>query len=239
MYYGEKAEAFEAVIFDLDGTLIDSEPDYSACDREVFASWGIELTVELNRSLMGLGNLDCLRVLDGLFPGCPFSRLPLEERAARRDAVYLARGASRAKAFPAMAGLVARLAETGMPLAIASGSSPAVIRASLEASGIAPYFPVIVAASEVALGKPAPDIFLEAASRLCAAPAGCLVFEDAAKGIEAAVRAGMRCVALPSMDADLAAFAGADLVLHGGPSAASAEELFHLVQTLSRSPVEA
>jgi beta-phosphoglucomutase-like phosphatase (HAD superfamily) len=220
------------VIFDLDGTLVDSEPGYFLCDRAFFAAWGIELDEELNNSTMGQGTGDFLRIVCSHFPDSPLSRLPLEERVAIRDAYYLEHGAAKVKAFPSSAALARKLAAGGHPLAIASGSSPAVIRASLAAPGLAGLFPVLVSASEVARGKPSPDIFLEAARLLAVDPGTCLVLEDSAKGLEAAKAAGMACLVLPAPEADPEGFAGADLLVKDGPGRHSARELEDLVASL-------
>jgi HAD superfamily hydrolase (TIGR01509 family) len=127
-----------------------------------------------------------------------------------------------------MVELVETLVRAGMPLGLASGSSPAVISASLEATGLARHFPVVVSAGEVPRGKPEPGIFLETARRMKVEPDSCLVFEDSLNGLLAAKAARMRCVVLPAPCTDLAAFLAADLVVEGGPEAADLEDLLAL-----------
>jgi beta-phosphoglucomutase-like phosphatase (HAD superfamily) len=103
-------------------------------------------------------------------------------------------------------------------MAVASGSSPEAITAVLSGTGLDSWFGTAVSADEVANGKPAPDVFLEAARRLGVSPGDCVVVEDAVPGAEAAHAAGMRCVAVPSVpaQADDPAFARAGLLVRGG-----------------------
>jgi HAD superfamily hydrolase (TIGR01509 family) len=84
------------------------------------------------------------------------------------------------------------------PVAVASGGTRDVVRSTLEKTGLAPLFPIVVTADDVEHGKPAPDMFLLAAKRMGVAPAGCLVFEDGQPGIEAAKAAGMKWVFVSS-----------------------------------------
>jgi HAD superfamily hydrolase (TIGR01509 family) len=95
-----------------------------------------------------------------------------------------------------LAALIARLREDGIPMALATSAPKPNVTHTLEELSLTDAFPVIVRGDEVARGKPAPDVFIEAARRLGVDPADCLVFEDAPMGIEAAQAAGMRVVAL-------------------------------------------
>lgn len=91
------------------------------------------------------------------------------------------------------------MAATSIPIAVASGSTRWNIDASLEAVGLAEFFDIRVSSEEVPFGKPAPDVFLEAARRLGVPPESCVVVEDAVPGMTAALAAGMRCVAIPTI----------------------------------------
>lgn len=198
------------VVFDLDGTLVDTEPLYYAAGRDLLAAHGVPgFTWQQHTRFLGVGTRDTLEALreeHGLVA-------PVEELVAEKNRRYLEL-AAHAEAFAGMRRLVERLHAAGSPLAVASGSSPSAIEAVLESSGLARFFPVRVSAEEVARGKPAPDVLLESARRLGVAPGSCVVVEDAEAGVAAAGAAGMRCVAVPSVAGG--GFASAGLVFPGG-----------------------
>jgi HAD superfamily hydrolase (TIGR01509 family) len=204
-----------AVIFDLDGTLVDSEPLYHEAGRRTLAAHGVaEFGWEEHLRFVGVGTGDTLRTLraeHGL-------AAPVEELLAQMDGHYL-RLAAGAAPLPGAVALARALADAGHPLAVASGSSPAAIAAVLEGAGLAALFPVAVSAEEVPRGKPAPDVFERAARLLGVAAEDCVVVEDAPPGVRAALAAGMRCVAAPSVpaQADDPVFAEAGLLFGGGP----------------------
>jgi beta-phosphoglucomutase-like phosphatase (HAD superfamily) len=118
-------------------------------------------------------------------------------------------------------------------MAVASGSSPEAIEAILAGTGLDASLRTVVSADDVARGKPAPDVFLEAARRLGAAPADCVVLEDAAPGAAAAHAAGMRCIAIPyvAAQADAPEFATAGLLLRGGQAEFSAQGAYDWLTT--------
>ena len=183
------------VIFDLDGTLVDSEPLYYEAGRQVLAEHGVSgFTWEEHLRFLGVGTRETLRTLRAEYG----IAAPVEQLLDEKNRVYLALAHRSVVAFPKMRRLAELLAESGAALAVASGSSRAAIDAVLTGTGLAPLFPVRVSAEEVGRGKPAPDVFLEAARRLGARPVDCVALEDAPAGAEAARRAGMRCVAVPS-----------------------------------------
>ena len=203
-----------AVLFDLDGTLIDSEPNYYEADRRLLARYGVEFTEEDKRRYIGTGIQEMVRDLQerhGL-PGDP------AELAAEKNALYLEIAERSTEVFPQMKRFVDHLAAAGVPMAVASGSSPEVIRRLVRQVGLDGYFPHLVSAEEAGRSKPAPDVFLEAARRLGVPAEACLVVEDSAPGVEAASRARMRCIAVPFFtDPPLApAYATADLLYAGG-----------------------
>jgi HAD superfamily hydrolase (TIGR01509 family) len=153
-----------------------------------------------------------------------------------RRYLELARGSTRA--YPEMRRFVELLAAEDVPMAVASGSSPEAIEAVLSGTGLDACLRTVVSADEVAHGKPAPDVFLEAARRLGAEPVGCVVLEDAAPGAAAAHAAGMRCIAIPYVpaQADAPEFATAGLLLRGGQAEFTARAAFDwLVDSAGRS----
>jgi beta-phosphoglucomutase-like phosphatase (HAD superfamily) len=117
----------------------------------------------------------------------------------RKEALFLEFQAEVRVIEPVAA--IARRAAGVRPVSIASGGPRPIVERSLEITGLAPLFPVVVTADDVTHGKPSPDMFLLAALRMGVPPADCLVFEDAEPGIRAAEAAGMRWVRVPSRPA--------------------------------------
>ncbi|MFF4318757.1 HAD family hydrolase [Streptomyces sp. NPDC001568] len=204
-----------SVIFDLDGTLVDSEPNYYESGRLTLERHGVpDFTWEQHSRFIGIGTLETLEILKERF-GLP---APVEQLLAEQNAAYLELARTRTEAFPEMRRFVEELHARGVPMAVASGSSREAIDAVLAGTGLDALLTTVVSAEEVAHGKPAPDVFLEAARRLGAEPVDCVVIEDAAPGAEAALAAGMACVAVPYV-ADTAAdpaFAASSLLFAGG-----------------------
>ncbi len=208
-----------AVLFDMDGTLLDSEPAYFESDRAFLEAYGIDYTEALNMTFTGRGSLAMMGILEDMFPDSPINKLPMEERVRLKDEAYACFAPSRVKPFDAAVTLARSLVSLGITLAIASGSSPEVIGLMLEAHKLGDLFSVRVSSAEVPRGKPAPDVFIEAARR-CAVPVSeCLVLEDSRYGVAAALAAGMACIALPEPGSPFPEdFASADLVVEGGAS---------------------
>lgn len=203
------------VLFDLDGTLIDSEPNYYEAGRRLLARHGVpDFSWENHTRFIGIGTRETLTVLRREYG----IEAPVDELLAGKNALYLELAGASTAAFPEMRALVRRLHGRGVPMAVASGSSRAAIAATLAVTGLDAYLPLYVSAEEVAQGKPEPDVFLEAARRLGVAPDSCVVLEDAVPGVRAAHAAGMRCVAIPDTEAaaDGAAFEEAELFFPGG-----------------------
>jgi HAD superfamily hydrolase (TIGR01509 family) len=203
-----------SVIFDLDGTLVDSEPNYYEASRRLLAEHGIAFTWQDNEQYVGISTWETLGGWQERY-GITAPRLDLLGELNHR---YLELARTATRAYPEMRKFVELLAGEGVPMAVASGSSPEAIDAILAGTGLDAYLRTTVSADEVAHGKPAPDVFLEAARRLGADPADCVVLEDAAPGAAAAHAAGMRCIAIPyvAAQADAPEFARAGLLLRGG-----------------------
>ncbi|MEU4729716.1 HAD family phosphatase [Streptomyces sp. NPDC023588] len=211
-----------SVIFDLDGTLVDSEPNYYESGRRTLERHGVaDFTWEQHARFIGIGTLETLEILKDRY-GIP---APVEQLLTEQNSAYLKLAGTRTEVFPQMRELVERLHAEGAAMAVASGSSREAIDAVLAATGLDRLLTTVVSAEEVAHGKPAPDVFLEAARRLGADPAGCVVFEDAAPGARAARAAGMGCVAIPYVKDTThdPAFAAAGLLFPGGQAEFSAD----------------
>src|SRR4051812_35742076 len=204
-----------SVIFDLDGTLVDSEPNYYEASREMLSDHGVPgYAWRDNEQYVGIGTWETIGIWKARY-GIGAAQADLLAELNHR---YLELARAATPVYPQMRKFVELLAGEGVPMAVASGSSPEAIEAILTGTGLAAWLTTVVSADEVAHGKPAPDVFLEAARRLGAAPADCVVLEDAAPGAPAAHAAGMRCIAIPyvAAQADDPAFATAGLLLRGG-----------------------
>lgn len=214
-----------SVIFDLDGTLVDSEPNYYESGRRTLERHGVPgFTWEEHSRYIGIGTLETLEILRDRYA----IRTPVQALLAEQNAAYLELARTHTEAYPQMRTFVERLHADGVPMAVASGSSREAIDAVLAGTGLDAQLTTVVSAEEVAQGKPAPDVFLEAARRLGAEPADCVVLEDAAPGALAARAAGMECVAIPyvAATADDPAFAGAGLLFPSGQREFSAETAY-------------
>ena len=219
--------AIAAAIFDLDGTLVDSEPNYYEADRRLLAAYGVTLTPAMKRRYVGVSNLAMAEDVR--------ERFGIAENAAtlveRKMAIYRELARADTPVFPEISALVRALAGRGLPLAVASGSPADVVATILGNTGLAEYFGVVVSADEAGRPKPDPAVFTEAARRLGTEADRCVVFEDSAIGVEAALRAGMRCVAIPTApDAPLdPRFEMADILYADGmPSFSAASVLSRL-----------
>jgi len=133
--------------------------------------------------------------------------------------------------FPKTVRLLKRLSEEGYPLALASGSSPAVIDELLTITGLKGCFSHIISSEEVKRGKPDPQVFLESARRLALSPESCVVIEDSTQGVEAAKSGGMLCIAIPStVEKPLhPSFHLADLLFEGGMEEFDEDEAFRWI----------
>lgn len=210
----ETARRFDAVLFDLDGVLVDSEPWWNEA-RVGFADLhGRAWTHEDQALCMGGNSREWAEVMRARLdlPGIPVEAIQ-DAVVAGVVARYRTRPAPIIGDAPAQ---VRRIGAT-RPVAIASSSHPDVIAAAVAALGLRGDMGAIVSSDEVAAGKPAPDVYLLAASRLGVAPDRCLVVEDSVNGVRAGRAAGMTVVLVPnaSVPPAVEAFALTDHVLPG------------------------
>lgn len=184
----------EAVIFDMDGVIIDSETDYKQIELDMYAEMGLEMSEEDAVKSMGRVTVDWWRELKERFG---FEQSP-EELAEYENKLYLDFLFSDEKQKTMMEGVdvfLKTLRDKGYRVAIASSSTVPAINRVLELFNLEDAFDVRVSGDHVAVGKPAPDIFLRAAELLAIEPEKCMVIEDSGSGILAAKRAGMQCTA--------------------------------------------
>ena len=185
-----------AVIFDCDGLLVDSETAWTRAETVLYARRGVTFTTAHKRELIGTSGPVAQAAVErhlGLQPG---EAAGLQEEMHVLALAEIERGAP---AMPGAAELVAALRERGTPVGLASNSPLELVHGALRAAGLTGVFATVVSAQEVARGKPEPDVYLEAARRLDADPAGCVALEDSPTGVAAARAAGMRVIGVPSM----------------------------------------
>lgn len=182
----------KAVIFDLDGVLVDSEPAHVRGLSAVLAGHGHELTPEIYASLLGVAPYE---TWDRLAEQLALTGDPQEFLRRYVASVEEALRTPLAPK-PGVVDLIERLRRARVRLAVASMGAASWVIATLEGLGLDGAFDAVVTSDDVRRGKPHPDVFLMAAERLNVAPADCLVIEDAPRGIEAARRAGMRALAV-------------------------------------------
>ncbi len=192
-----KLMAYRAVLFDLDGTLIDSERHNLVAWRAACAHHGFALSDAFYHSLIGLSKVKADERLQEEFgPGCDVVAL----RETRREIFYHAwDNGSPVPWKPGLDSLLPWLEQRGVGRAVATSSSQPEAFAKLTRARLVEHFSVVVCGDEVPAGKPAPDIFLEAARRLDVDPSRCLVVEDSPWGVLAARRAGMEVVYIPDL----------------------------------------
>lgn len=200
-----------AVVFDLDGVLVDSEPLHFRAANRVLGRYGHAISEAQYVDFIGLGERATWQSWRAQFALAPsVADLVTAHTAARRAEID-----AGVEAITEATALARRLAADGVRLAIASSSTRAVIDALLGALQVTDLFPVRVSGEdrEVARSKPAPDVYLAAAQRLEVVPAACVAIEDSGPGVTAAAAAGMFCVAVPSRWTRHQDFSAADVVL--------------------------
>jgi len=182
-----------AVVFDMDGVIVDTEQVWDEVRQQLVADWGGRDSPTAQRAMMGMSSPEWSRYMHDEL-GLSQAPEEINQEVVRRmldryrDDVPLINGAVD----------VVRDLAKAFPLAVASSSNRPLIDAVLETAGIAGCFAATVSSEEVGRGKPSPDVYLEAARRLGVAPRLCAAVEDSANGIRAAAVAGMHVVAYPN-----------------------------------------
>jgi HAD superfamily hydrolase (TIGR01509 family) len=213
-----------AVIFDLDGVLMDSEQRWNAAKEALVRETGGTWREEAPSVMMGMSSSEWAAYLrDAL-------GVPMDVEAISRDVVRRMEEDYR-RALPLLPGAdhaVRSLADR-WPLGLASSSNREIIDLVLELSGFGDAFRVTVSSEEVERGKPAPDVYLEAARRLGVEPARCVAIEDSSNGLRAADAAGMAVIAVPNPhyppDADALSLAASSVTVAGEVTPALVERV--------------
>jgi len=181
-----------AVLWDLDGTLVDSEPAHAAALDAALAELGLAVGPAFHRRSLGASEDSVHRALVAEFG-------PAIALGAWRDLKWSRYQvlASHVATRPGMPALVARLAAAGVPMAVVSNSTRAEVALNLAATGLDQLLPVTITRDDVLHGKPDPEGYLAAAAQLGVAPAACIVVEDSPAGAAAGLAAGMTTVFHP------------------------------------------
>jgi HAD superfamily hydrolase (TIGR01509 family) len=199
-----------AVVFDMDGVIVDSEQVWDDVRESYVREVGGTYAESATRDMMGMSSVEWSRYMAERL-GVPGSPEAINAAIVER---MLERYGAAPPLIPGAVEAVRRCAER-WPLAVASSSNPELIEVVLDVARLHDVIPVVVSSQEVARGKPAPDVYLEAARRLGVAPHTCAAVEDSHNGIRSAKAAGMRVIAIPNphFPPDEEALAQADVVL--------------------------
>jgi sugar-phosphatase len=201
----DRGQPVRAGVFDLDGTIVDSEPRGLLALRRLFDDYRVPYDDVLLRRFVGRRGPEVFAELDHLFPGHHPARL-----SAEVEAYFHEPGQPALAALPGAAELAGEIHRQGDPLALVTSASHDHAVPTLERLGLLGLFSVVVAGDDVAVGKPDPEGYGRASDELGVAPSGCVAFEDSPAGLAAARAAGMYCVAVTTthprselFDADL------------------------------------
>ncbi len=183
----------QAVIFDMDGVLVDSEPYHVQNEKLMFNKLGLDITEEEHARYMGTAT-------DVMWEQIISERnlqLDVAEttmQTIQQEIPYF-QSLDKIDPMPGLVNLLEKLTDSGIPMAVASSSDKAIIDIILDKSGLRKYFSHAVSSGEIGKSKPEPDVFLYAAQLLDVEPEKCVVIEDSRNGIKAAKNAGMFCIA--------------------------------------------
>jgi beta-phosphoglucomutase-like phosphatase (HAD superfamily) len=183
-----------AVVFDLDGVIVDSEQVWVEVREQYVRGLGLDYPVEATRAMMGMSSPEWSGYLAESL-GVPGSPGEINDAIVER---MLVRYGTGPPLIPGAVEAVRRMAER-WPLGIASSSNPELIEAVVQAAGIEAVVRVALSSEEVGRGKPAPDVYLEAVRRLGVEPADAAAIEDSEPGLRSAKAAGLRVIAVPNL----------------------------------------
>jgi HAD superfamily hydrolase (TIGR01509 family) len=184
----------KAIIFDMDGLLIDSEPYWKQAEKMVFGGFGLQLTDTMLQQVMGFRLNEVVKHWYDFqpWPNPDLVQTELDVLTTVKQLIM-----DNAEAMPGVYWLLETLAQKNIKLAIASSSSMSLIRAVVQKLAIENYFEVLWSAEYEPFGKPHPGIFLSTAHKLGVPPTDCWVIEDSINGVIAAKAARMKCLAVP------------------------------------------
>jgi HAD superfamily hydrolase (TIGR01509 family) len=201
----------KAVIFDMDGLIVDTETLYSIAMNEVAQRRGKRFTIEIKRAMMGRPGIESMEIFKKYLNLIE----PAEQLLNEREEIY-GRILESAQLVP-MSGFLTLLEfieQQGMVKAIASSSPACWIEIVTRKLSVTDRFNVIVSGDDVKNGKPCPEIYLLASKKLQVLPEECIALEDTTTGVEAAKRAGMMCIGVPNQYSQGLDFSKADMVVN-------------------------
>jgi len=183
----------KAIIFDMDGVLVDSEPFHIEIEKRMFQKIGLDISDEEHATYMGTATDVMWRQI------IEKRNLPLEVQELTHltnlEGIPFFNSLEKLEPMPGLKKLLDFLEIREIPLAVASSSDPETVKIIIEKSGLKKYFKHAISSGSVGKSKPAPDVFLFAAKLLDVSPENCMVIEDSKNGIRAAKTAGMFCIA--------------------------------------------
>lgn len=201
----------EAVIFDLDGLLIDSEPLWQEAEILVFKQVNLVLTPELCRQTQGLRIDEVVDYWYQQYPWTNLTKLAVEELIVAQviELIHL-----KGEPFPGVEQAISFVQSQDVKIALASSSASIIIQAALQKLNLTEVFEEVYSAESEVLGKPHPGVYLTTARKLAVSPQSCLALEDSLNGVLAAKAAQMKCIAFPeALHQDNPKFAIADQIL--------------------------
>lgn len=209
--FNDKLPPFDAVIFDMDGVLVNSEPFYVEVEQTNFQQLGLDISEEEHQTYQGTATdrmWQLIKERHGI-------EHPVDELVKMTNSLVTPyfNSLEKMEPMPGVKNLIEKLKGKGFPLALASSSYADVIEIVLQKTGLKKYFSVVVSSKEVGASKPEPDIFLFTAKKLGVSPEKCVVIEDSTNGIKAAKAAGMYCIAFAGPGSELQDQSQADLIV--------------------------
>lgn len=199
----------KAVIFDMDGVMIDSEPLWEKTERILLAKRDIDYSPEYRDMIVGLNQKDSGKLLKDTFSLPESVDDIISERVEILTAIY----EEELELVSALSPLLETLRQKSYMLAVASSSPLRVINFVLDMFSLHEYFDAVVSGECTENGKPHPDIYLHTAERLGVNPAECVAIEDSINGVRSALAAGMFCIAIPDKRLSREPFESAHLIL--------------------------
>ena len=204
------AKRLEAVLFDMDGVIVDSEPLWTEAEIQFLARRSLSYSPQLKAILMGRGSREAVAIMIEHYN----LRESVEDVIEERNELVSGLFREFLQPIPYALELVKSVRNSGIKTSMASSSPKRLIELVLDKFSIAGLFDLVLSGDQVPRGKPAPDIYLTAARELGVIPVNCLVIEDAPNGVASAKAAGMSCLAI-STSANAAELAMADKVVKG------------------------